>query len=97
MATVHITAGLSVDGIAPVIAAVPRLKERITSSGTSQQSAAAMRRGETCTITVTGGNIYAQIGPNPTASAGNDWLILDGQTRDFGFVNNGDLVAIIDA
>lgn len=96
MATVQITFGAAMDGIAPVVAAVPRAAEDITSSGTSQASAITAQRGEKCQITASGGAIWVKFGSAPTASAGNDHLITDGSTREFGFLETGWKVALID-
>lgn len=93
------------DGDAPVAAAVPISKQRIDTTATSQQttiaapSINAKRAGSivVCTITATQGDIWAAFGTNPTASAGNDWLIPSGTTRDFGIVSEGMKVAVINA
>lgn len=97
MATVHITFRQAMDGVAPVVAAVPRAKESITSSGASQASTITAQRGEKCQITVSGGDVYVAFGASPTASAGNDDLISAGSTREFGFLETGWKVALIDA
>lgn len=97
MATVQITFGAAMDGIAPVMAAVPAAAEDITSSAASQQSTITSQRGQMCQITASGGAVWVKFGANPTASAGNDHLIIDGSTREFGFLETGWKVALIDA
>lgn len=96
MATVQITFGAAMDGIAPVAAAIPEAAEDLTSSASSQQSTITSKRGQVCQITASGGAIWAKFGTNPTASAGNDHLIPDGSTREFGFLQDGYKVAILD-
>ena len=97
MATVHVTFCAAVDGPAPVVAGVPEAKQTITSSGTTQSTTIAAAPGNICQITATGGNVWAAFGASPTAAAGSDHLIIDGQTREFGFLAPGYKVAIIDA
>lgn len=48
------------------------------------------------TVTVAGSNVWVMFGENPTAVAGEGFLIIDGTTRDFGCVA-GDKIAVIDA
>lgn len=105
MAIAQICFTNAMDGDAPVTAAVPILKERIDANATSQASAiaapplSAKRAGSivVCTITATGGDIWAAFGVAPVASQGNDWLITAGTTRDFGIVAEGMKVAVINA
>lgn len=71
--------------------------EEITSSATSASSSNASPSGTGfCVITVSGGDVWVKFGSAPTAAAGSDWLILEGQTRDFK-VAKGTKVAVIDA
>lgn len=97
MATVAVAFTLAMDGPAPVVAAVPGSVQSITSSGTSAASTITAGNDEICQITATGGNVWVKFGSAPTAAAGSDYLILDGQTREFGFVPPGAKVAVIDA
>lgn len=106
MATVDIAiAGIqsrSLNGaFAPVIDPIPLDTDLLTSSASSQQSdfaVPATASGAVWQITVTGGAIRAKFGTDPTAVAAEDggWLILDGQTREFGAFP-GHKVAIISA
>ena len=71
----------------------PLASANVTSSGTSAQSAAA---SVNCTARIVAtGNIWAAVGADPTAAAG-DWYIPTGQALDL-FLNSGDKVAVIDA
>ena len=96
MATIAIAFAKAMEGGTPVMSPIPTAKQSLTSSGTSQQSTAIAGNGQICQITASGGKVWARFVPNPTASAGNDYLILDGQTREFGIMSVGDKVAIID-
>lgn len=96
MATIAIAFVRAMEGGAPILAPIPTQKQSITSSAVSQQSTAVAGNGDICQITASGGKVWAQFGANPTASVGNDFLILDGQTREFGFMTPGHKVALID-
>lgn len=96
MAQVHVAFSSALGGY-PVPAKAPLLSEVITSSATSQSSSAATRGGDVAIVTVSGGNVWVQIGTNPTAASGADWLVLDGQTREFGPIAEGEKIAVIDA
>lgn len=84
-----------------VAKSVPVSKETITTSGTSQATTiatpAANGDAYVWQVTASGGNIWVKFAASPTASAGNDWLILDGQTREFGASVAAEKVAVIDA
>lgn len=84
---------------APAIDALYADTDLITTSGSSTQAdftVPAEASGYFWIITVTGGNIRALFGSNPTAAANEDggWLILDGQTRVFT-ASSGQKVAVI--
>lgn len=68
----------------------------ITTSGTSQQSA-AFNANTTIINVQTDGNVYISIGANPTAASTTIYLpITSGFGVDF-VVNAGDKIAVIDA
>jgi hypothetical protein len=46
-------------------------------------------------VTASGGNVWVLFGSNPTAVAESGYLILDGQTREFG-AKSSQKVAVID-
>ena len=97
MATVNIVFAQAMDGMSPVIGCVPESATSITSSGASQASVNAAGNGVACSITTTG-NIWVKFGAGtPVASAGADYLITGGSTRDFGHIPAGYKVAVIDA
>jgi hypothetical protein len=84
----------------PVPSAVALASAEITTSGTSQQTAFSTDGstfGAFWVITATGGNVWVKFGANPTAAAGDQWLILDGQTRDFAVDAYAQKLAVIDA
>ena len=69
--------------------------ESITTSGSSQQSVGAGTVSHRVVrVSVTGGNIWVNIGPNPTAAVGNEILLIDSNTEYYA-INVGDKVAVI--
>jgi hypothetical protein len=72
---------------------LPRVAQSITSSGTSQASAAA-KAGEFARVTASGGPIYAAA--VATVTSANGWAITDGLIEVFGPLAEGDVVSIID-
>ncbi len=80
-----------------VFNAYPRKSESVTSSGTSQQTTITALANEAATITSTGGNVWVKAGQSPTAAAGDNTLVLDGETKTIGPMRAGDEIAIIDA
>lgn len=71
--------------------------ESITSSGSSGQSSGSAEVGHgVVRVTVAGGDVWVQVGSNPTASDADSVLLIDGDTEYFA-VNVGDKVAVIDA
>lgn len=108
MATVHITLARtrrrmtsqsSWDGLTlPVADSVPIAAATASSSGVSTASAiAAPDVNAFWSVTATGGNVFVQFGGAPIAASGQGWLILDGQTRDFGVSAIGEKIAVKDA
>jgi hypothetical protein len=95
MADVNITFGRALQGVAQVPSAIPTASELLSSSGTSEESVNAASQGDICTIT-TDGPIWVAFGGAPTASAGDDHLILAGTTRYFGNLGVGTKVAVVD-
>ncbi len=78
---------------------LPTSASSITTSGTSQQSSNSVQAAddnEYWVITVSGGDVWVKFGASPTAAAGDDWLINDGQTREFKALA-GDKMAVKDA
>ncbi|MDO8800040.1 hypothetical protein [Phenylobacterium sp.] len=102
-ATVHITLARSgrdtrteiARPARPVHDSVPIASDEMTASGTSAKSTIVTTdTAAFWSVTVTGGNILAKFGSDPTAAAGEGWLLLDGQTRDFGVSAVGETIAI---
>lgn len=96
MATVNVAFARAVDGAAQVLAAMPHASQSITSGAGSTQSTITAGLDTVCQITASGGKVWVKFGANPTAAAGSDYLILDGQTREFGMIPMGFKVAVID-
>lgn len=86
-------------GNAMVEHATPDSSQSITATSTSQQSTitAPDRVADGVCIVTTDTDVWVAIGSNPTASAGNDHLVIAGQTRYFGDLAFGDKVAVISA
>jgi len=95
MAVLHITFRQAMDRFAPVPAAIPRAKQNVTTGVSSVQTSITAQRGEVCSITCQGGNAWVAFGANPTAAVGSDDFLLDGQTREFGHLEDGWKVAHI--
>ena len=89
------------DSPLPISDSVPDAAESLTSSGTSQQGASIASAIEWpkqhWTVTASGGAVWVKFGANPTAAAGDDWLVLDGQTRNFGVSGASEKCAVKDA
>lgn len=85
------------DGPLPVPLSVPTGAQSVTTSGSSAQSSitGSMALSDVWVVTATGGNAWLKFGANPTAAAGSDWLILAGQTREFGVTTDGEKIAYI--
>lgn len=97
MATLNIVFARAVERTAQIIAGIPSKAESIATSGTSQASTNAAGNEDCCQLTVTGGNVWVKFGAAPTAAAGSDYLLIDGQTREFGHLPAGTKVAVINA
>lgn len=92
----EVSGGSAGGGARPVSDGIPLSAEYIASTGSSKQSVNSSPSPTCyCTITATGGGVWVKFGENPTAAAGSDWLVLNGQTRDFK-VGKGTKVAVID-
>lgn len=96
MATVGITLAYRGGEDVPVLRSAPRTSEAITSSGTSQQASAVATVDEYWTIAVSGGAVWVAFGADPTAAAGDDYLLPDGAIMSFEAAV-GDKAAVIDA
>lgn len=88
-------------GVQPVIDADKLAVHTLTSSGTSQQANitapnTTAGQGLFWQVTAMGGNVYVDFGTSPTAVVGQCFLVLDGQTRDFGG-QPGQKIAVINA
>jgi ferric-dicitrate binding protein FerR (iron transport regulator) len=68
----------------------------ITTSGTSQQSAAFAATTGAVRVTVTGGDVRIKFGEDPTATAAS-LLLADGESFDYFSGGAGGKVAVIDA
>ena len=105
MAKVHIVLGRAgtrsnTGSTQPVMDAVPEQVDTIMSSGTSQQADITVPNTTTgwglfWQITVTGGNVWASFGADPTAAPESGHLLLNGTTREFGSAP-AQKVAVID-
>lgn len=104
MATVNFSLN-RVDGRAttgstmPVTKSQHEAEEDIVSSGTSQQlSIAGTAPGQQFwTVEASGGAVWVKFGANPTAVAGEGWLVPDGGSRSFSVTEVDEIPAVIDA
>lgn len=101
MATTHIVLAScdtkSADNYAmPVAKSVPKAKQSLTPSGTSQVSSitGSSKRTDVWLIT-TDTQIWVKFGSTPTASAGNDWFVMAGTPLHVGVSADGEVPAII--
>lgn len=71
----------------------------ITSSGSSQATSitASIKDGDIWDVTVSGGNVWVKAAAAPTAAPDADFLLLDGQTRQFAASVNLEKLAVINA
>lgn len=89
-------------GIANIPDSVPISKESKTTSGSSSATSIAVPgkgRGNGrlfWSVTAVGGDVWVAFGATPVASAGNDWLIPAGSTREFA-AEGGQKAAVINA
>ena len=99
MATVNVIFGKMVpNGV--LMGAQPSGIEDVTSSGTSAKTTMTAKTGDAAQVTASGGAVRVAFGPDPdndrTVAATDTILILDGQTREFGGLQNGDKCYVID-
>jgi hypothetical protein len=81
----------------PLPSSVPAAADTVTTSAASTQSSAAASAGDIWSVTARNGDVFVKFGANPTAAADDGWLILQGQTREFGATADGEKIALIDA
>lgn len=107
MATVHITVSqvcsrARTGTTMPVLESRPSQADTLTSSDTSQQSdifANAVDLGTSVffwAVTTTG-DIWVRFGTNPTAVAGEGYLLLAGTTSYFSVTGSAEKIAVKDA
>ena len=94
MARVHVAFSTAMAG-APVLASNPQAAETLTSGATAVESTITAGNSHVAIITVDGGPVWVAIGK--TAAANEAWLMLDGQTREFGLVAPGSKISVLDA
>ena len=103
MATVNIAFGRAMSpsdmGPAPVFDAHARSRTVASTTSSASPAGFTARSAETvCQVTTTGGAIWVKFGASPTVTVDGDdcFLILDGQTREFGRIAKGDTIALRD-
>lgn len=95
MATVGIVLGYVQEKRSEVMRSTPRTSEAITTSAASQQAAATALDGEVWMISTTG-DVWVRFAANPTAAAGDDFLLPAGSIYHIAAVA-GDKCAVINA
>lgn len=93
MATVYVTAAPAGQKQTD-ISFGPARSETITSSGTAAQGSLVAKSQEAFTIFVSTA-VYAQVGPNPTASPTAGYYVPAGVPKDI-MASKGDIVSVID-
>lgn len=96
MADIRIRFGAVMGPSAPVYASHPKQTAKITSSASSQATTVAAESGDYVTIKAIGGPVAFDIGPAPVAIATSGDVVMAGETMDFGPLQTGDKVAVID-
>lgn len=97
MADVRIRFGATMGAGSLVYSAHPKATAKITSSASSQATTAAAEAGDYVTVKSIGGAVAFDIGPAPVAIATSGDVIMSGESMDFGPLQTGDKVAVIDA
>ncbi|CAN7303116.1 hypothetical protein LJR231_001550 [Phyllobacterium sp. LjRoot231] len=103
MALVNVSLGRLLDGTTKGLALLPASKpissEAMTSAAGSAQGTqiAPDNKGQLFwSVTASGGDVWVKFGINPIASAGGDWLVSDGQTREWT-ATPLEKIAVVDA
>ena len=97
MADIRIRFGSVMGSGAPVYGPHPKQSAKFTSSASSQATTVAAEAGDFVTIKAIGGPVAFDIGPAPVAIATSGDVVMSGEAMDFGPLQTGDKVAIIDA
>ena len=97
MADIRIRFGATMGAGSPVYASHPKATAKITSSAASQATTVSAESGDYVTIKAIGGPVAFDIGPAPVAIATSGDVVMAGEAMDFGPLQTGDKVAIIDA
>lgn len=98
MASIHIRFGEAVGMGAPVMSALPRKSEVVTSSASSATTTNTANQGDFVRISAIDGSVYFTVGSSPTAlntGVGMD-VALSGSYVDIGPLKDGEKVAVID-
>lgn len=97
MAVIHVVFARAIEGRVAAISGVGGQRQRIDATAVSQQTTITTLNEQVAEVTATGGNVWVAFGANPTASLGNDFLIIDGQTRYFCHLPAGTKLAVLNA
>lgn len=86
-------------GTLRVLPSVPDLKEKITTSASSQATSTAIARlgQHMWDVKVSGGSVWVTFAASPTAAAGTTWLMDDGDRLQFTPKVDKEKCAVIDA
>lgn len=102
MATVHVVLAASqtralTGATLPLANSVPVGSDTVTTSSSSAQSSLVAEAGAIWSVTARDGDVWVKFGANPTAAADDGWLVLTGQTREFGASAALEKIALKDA
>lgn len=81
----------------PVPQSVPTAAQTITSSATSQQTTITGTAGQFWRVVASGGAIWVKAAADPTAAAGDDWLVPAGGVLELSVTAASEKLAVIDA
>ena len=94
MARVHVAFSTAMFG-APIVAANPQAAETLTSGASAVTSTITAGNAHVAVVTADDGPVWVAIGRPATANT--SWLVLAGQTREFGVVAPGSTISVLDA
>lgn len=97
MATVRVNFGTAMGAGVPSYPPTVKAGQTFTSSGSNQTTTASADSGDFAHVTSSGGAVSVNIGATPNASSDPTWIVVDGETKLFGPLQDGDKVAIVDA
>lgn len=97
MATVRVNFGTAMGAGVPSYPPTVKGGQTLISSGSNQVATPSAVSGDFAHVTSSGGAVAVNIGASPNAASDPTWIVVDGETKLFGPLQDGDKVAIVDA